>query len=283
MQTIVTTHSPTVAAHVDPKTIHVLHRPPEEPPRCVSIGACKLDDAELKQLRRMFDVTRASLLFARGVLLVEGISEALLMPVLGRRIGCKLEDAGVSVICVAGVEFTTLAKLFGPDKLRLPVAIVTDADRAIVHPDPTAMSWETAKPAADANGYVPGKRVTSLRQEVANTGVAVFASDVTLEHDLAAAGPDNPRIIFDAWRSLYKRGPQNLTEAQLTGATSTKEKALMFWRAVCLGDPSHGKAELAQALAAVLDERQMGGAFAVGGFTIPPYLEKAIMHVFQAK
>ena len=51
-----------------------------------AIADCGLDRVELRKLRRMLDVTRASMLFARAVVLVEGITEALLLPVLARRL-----------------------------------------------------------------------------------------------------------------------------------------------------------------------------------------------------
>jgi putative ATP-dependent endonuclease of the OLD family len=42
VQTIVTTHSPTVAAHVQPDVIRVLHKNPKGDPQCTAIAACGL-------------------------------------------------------------------------------------------------------------------------------------------------------------------------------------------------------------------------------------------------
>lgn len=126
VQTIITTHSPTIASHVDPAIIRVLHETPTGQ-RCICLDDCGLNKKESRQLSRMLDATRATLLFARGVVLVEGISEVLLVPVLARRIKIDLEQNGVSTIPVYGVDFATFGKLYGEGKLRTRVAILTDA------------------------------------------------------------------------------------------------------------------------------------------------------------
>ena len=76
----------------------------------------------------MFDVTKATLLFAKGVILVEGNTEALLLPVLARRAGFKLEHAGVSVVPVCGVDFGSICRLYGANGLHTRLAVVTDGD-----------------------------------------------------------------------------------------------------------------------------------------------------------
>jgi hypothetical protein len=52
---------------------------------------------------------------------------------------------------------------------------------------------------------------------------------------------------------------------------------LLFWRAICCASPQHGKAELAQALAADLLEKP-GVTFAV-----PDYIARAIRHAVREK
>lgn len=280
VQTLVTTHSPTIAAHVNPRLIRVLHGNTPEDVRCVSLDACGLDAREAQQLRRMFDVTRASLLFARGVILVEGVSEALLLPVLARRLGLPLEDRAVSVIPVAGVDFATLAKLFGDTKLRLPVSIVTDGDpKTRYPPKDKERLWKNALVSCDKAGRaISCKRLNLLLERFGGGQVRVEHSKVTLEHELALAGDKNAETLYDAWASCYVEGPDNLRREDLIAEPRREMRAILLWRALCVASPSHGKAELAQALAEALEKRDATNAYSIPDFTVPAYLERAIKH-----
>ena len=274
VQTIVTTHSPTLAAHVPPKMLNVVHRSANGHPRCVSIASCGLTDAELKQLRRMLDVTKATLLFARGVVLVEGITEALLLPALATRLGLKVHEAGVAIVPLAGVDFESIAKLFGERKIGFPVSIITDAD-----PDVLKNEDGSESPRVDGAAFHVSHRVAGLKAKFeTNPHVGVFTSDVTLEYDLAAAGVSNADVLFQAWTSCYERRPRKLTKEHLTAASTPSAKALLLWRVLCRGEPAHGKAALAQALAALLEDRDEEDRPTVSNFVVPTYIESALRH-----
>lgn len=281
VQTILTTHSPTIAAHVPTRTVRVLHRGKDGGIRGVGLDACGLNDREAAQLRRMLDVTRASLLFARGVILVEGIAEALVLPVLARRMGVSLEELAISVVPVCGVDFQTIAKLFGPTKLHIPVAIVTDGDPGS---DDDAVSGEKIPKRDSAGVLIPCDRTAKLITEYSgNPVVSVFHSDVTLEYDLAKAGTQNPTLMARAWEACFERTPRTLNTGVIERCATLEEKALTVWRAICLSESKVGKGAFAQSLATELDP---GGSFRPGhelpGFAIPKYLRDAIAHVMPA-
>jgi len=91
-----------------------------------------------KYLERFLDVTKSQLFFARGVILVEGISEALLLPVFASIMDLNkdkynLDKSGVEVINIGGVAFEPFAKLFNNQdvskNLNIRCALVTDDDR----------------------------------------------------------------------------------------------------------------------------------------------------------
>ncbi|MEY2485633.1 MAG: putative ATP-dependent endonuclease of the family [Verrucomicrobiota bacterium] len=159
VQTIVTSHSPTIASYVPPAALRVLHRTPAGALRCASLADCAIDDREMQQLRRMFDVTKASLLFAKSVILVEGITEALLIPVLARRMDLQLDQNAVSVVPVCGVDFETITRLFGKDGLQIRVAIVTDGDAGVERA-------EGAEPTSRRSGKSASRR--GIAQETSN-------------------------------------------------------------------------------------------------------------------
>ncbi len=124
-QTIVTTHSPTLAANVPPNRVHVMFTDQTtRQSQCNSIAKAGMCPKEERALQRMMDVTRATLYFAKGVILVEGISEALLVPVLAKRDRYDLAKMHISVIPICGVAFEIFKKIFNStvlgcvDKLR---------------------------------------------------------------------------------------------------------------------------------------------------------------------
>ena len=117
-QTIVATHSPTLAASVPPRRIHVLFSDfAKRKTSCNSLANAGMSESEQGDLQRMMDVTRATLYFAKAAILVEGISEAVLVPVLAKRLGYDLAKLHISVIPICGVAFETFRKLLTPDAL----------------------------------------------------------------------------------------------------------------------------------------------------------------------
>jgi putative ATP-dependent endonuclease of the OLD family len=91
IQVIGTTHSPNLTAWVSPDHLVVVRSSPEPgvlPPamRTVSvpINRLGLSPAMINKVSRYLDVTRSALLFGNRALLVEGVAEALLLPVIAR-------------------------------------------------------------------------------------------------------------------------------------------------------------------------------------------------------
>jgi putative ATP-dependent endonuclease of OLD family len=72
--------------------------------------------------------SRGEVLFAKGVLLVEGEAERFLLPALAKAEGVDFDELGISVCSVAGTNFAPYVALLGERGLRLPVAVVTDGD-----------------------------------------------------------------------------------------------------------------------------------------------------------
>jgi len=89
-------------------------------------------------VERYLDATKSNMLFAKGVIFVEGIAEQLLIPCIAHGIGLPIEAHHVAVIAVGGVTFKHFLPLFGagePEALRryaLPrrVVCIVDADPA---------------------------------------------------------------------------------------------------------------------------------------------------------
>lgn len=279
-QTIVTTHSPTLVASIPPSCVHALFTDGiKKEPRCNSITKASLDPTEEMALQRMLDITRATLYFAKGVILVEGLSESLLFPVLARQLNLNLAENHISVIPICGVSFNIFKKLFHPDVLGIPIAIVTDADPLVTRED----NWEKDIPEKDDHGnFKVSDRTRSLLQlfEKHET-VKVFSSKVTLEYDLAEAGNNNANIMAEIWEQCFpSQQPQTFNAQRLALARDDiKEKALCAWRGICRASHSGSKAEFAQRLANRLVDPKHPKEKEF--FKIPEYIENAIKFVIN--
>ncbi|ARA21133.1 MULTISPECIES: ATP-dependent nuclease [Proteus] len=130
-QIIITTHSPNLASEVNLNNLVII-----QAGRAFSTadGETELDSNDYKFLSRFLDVTKANLFFARGVMIVEGDAENILIPTLAKCIGKDFTEHGVSMINVGGVGLRRYAKIFmrkNPDQdgiQSVPVACVTDLD-----------------------------------------------------------------------------------------------------------------------------------------------------------
>ena len=276
-QTIVTTHSPTLAASVPPSRVLVLFTDQATSQlRSNSLARAGMDGKEQGELQRMMDITRATLYFAKGAILVEGISESLLLPVLARRLGHSLARLHISVIPICGVAFGTFKKLLDPAVLGIPVAIMTDADP----PVPTDVAWKDAIPGSDNGEFILSDRTKKLLDVFAgHPTVRVYHSKLTLEYDLAEAGEENAAVMAEVWEGCFVGVPGTFSRDQVTLAGSDRtEKALTAWRGICRAKHSGSKAEFAHRLAAFL-EQSNGEGYCPLAFPVPKYIRKAIDYV----
>lgn len=97
-------------------------------------GTTGLEKSDYRFLERFLDVTKANLFFARGVLIVEGDGENILIPTLARLIGRNFTEHGVSIVNVGHTGLRRFARVFQrkePDKegvINVPVACIADMD-----------------------------------------------------------------------------------------------------------------------------------------------------------
>jgi putative ATP-dependent endonuclease of the OLD family len=252
VQVIVTTHSPNLssAARVERITSMVRRVRPNNPnlrqsSRHVSthlVADFKLAPDELDHLARFLDVTKASLLFARAVLLVEGLAEQLLMPILAR--SCEpplsLLESQVTVVNVGGLAFGAFAHLYAPDRLPSRCAIISDADP----PEPEADGRGTTDRTDDEPDPVLSATAEKLLGDQ-NDNRRVWLATKTFEWDLVAAGNWNWALL--ALKRLHPYVARRL-ESDAT-LVSDEARATAILNAV-----EREKGRFAQALAHVVDE-----------------------------
>ena len=126
---LLTTHSPNIVSVSPVHSLVLLRKTADlKSTEGVSTAALELDTAEADDIERYLDVTRGEVLFAKGVLLVEGEAEEYMLPVLAELNGYNLDELGISVCSVGGTHFLPYLKFLGPNGLNIPCAVITDSD-----------------------------------------------------------------------------------------------------------------------------------------------------------
>jgi putative ATP-dependent endonuclease of OLD family len=123
---LLTTHSPHIASIAPLRSLLLLKDSGDNGTVGRSTAGISLTTAEVDDLERYLDVTRAEMLFARGIILVEGDAERFLLPTFARSRGHELDHLGITVCSVAGTNFVPYAKFL--TALGIPFSIMTDWD-----------------------------------------------------------------------------------------------------------------------------------------------------------
>jgi putative ATP-dependent endonuclease of OLD family len=201
-----TTHSPHIASVSPGDSFLQLRKSGDrKSTEGVSTAGIALDEKDRLDLERYLDVTRGELLFAKGVVLVEGDAEAYLVPAFARLEDLDLDALGISICSVSGTNFAPYVKFIGPKGLNIPFALLTDFDPLV------------------AGGGLGERRVSNLLTLLGTpasveTGEAllrkasasgIFLNDYTLEVDLFNGGRHE-----DLCQSLIELAPSPTAKAR---------------------------------------------------------------------
>ncbi len=137
VQFIITTHSPNLASKINisnDSTINVIlcHG---DSIYSLCPSATRLERKDYTYLQHFLDVTKSNLFFAKGIILVEGWAEEILIPSIAKMMGKDLTENEVSIVNVGSTAYLHFARIFMPADgtvMKYPVAIVSDLD---VRPD----------------------------------------------------------------------------------------------------------------------------------------------------
>ncbi|MER8709324.1 AAA family ATPase [Mesorhizobium sp. M1088] len=157
-----TTHSPHIASIAPLNSIVLLKDAFNEGTVATSAAQMTLTTTERDDLARYLDVTRAEILFARGIVLVEGDAEKFLVPEFAKQLNIDLDKLGISICSVAGTNFRPYVKFL--TSLGIPIAVITDWDPA---PGKTPLGIARAtKLCLLIEGLKDGGNVAGLRDEI---------------------------------------------------------------------------------------------------------------------
>ncbi|MBZ7205116.1 ATP-dependent nuclease [Klebsiella variicola] len=309
IQIIVTTHSPNLASDLHLDNIALIEGARAFP---LCKGLTKLSPSDYRFLERFLDVTKANLLFARAVLVVEGDAENILFPVLARLLDRDFHHHGVSVVNVGGTGLGRYARIFmrqDPDQhgvINIPVACVTDMD---VMPDvapwivgklekgqevpvrpPSKRQWRIK---ADFPGEALEQHRANRRSKASEQNVETFvANEWTLEYDLA---------FYGLAKHVYRAASLALADERLSAETITPAEIISDADTAyqSLADTAPDKETLASHVYALFEVTGASKAIAAQYFAelleryiqsgsltpdilrslLPPYVVAAIEHV----
>ncbi len=260
---VVTTHSPHLAS-VAPLSSITLLRDVGGETAGFHLRSLDLDQGVEADLERYMDVTRAEMLFAKGIILVEGAAEEFVVPAFALEQGFDLDAHGVTVCSVRGTDFLPYCKLLGTNGLNIPNIVITDGDPDLdgafegIARGRTLVGRKTLArvDAAFANDEVADAR-RALR------GGNVFVGETTLELDLIATARDAMR---DAYAELEPSATKQRNFERDLDAVSAGDDT----RATAVLDRLNrmGKGRYAQRLAGHLD-----------GIEPPEYIKLAIARI----
>lgn len=129
-QVFVTTHSTQISSVSRIRSMNILLK--DDLKTIVCKPSKNLKDDECRKIERYLDATRSNLLFAKGVILVEGDAELILIPTIFKKVfGLSLDEIGISIINMSSAFFQHVAKLFDNNRIQRKCAIITDLDHSI--------------------------------------------------------------------------------------------------------------------------------------------------------
>ena len=235
---IVTTHSPHIASVAPLRSLIVLRKSEDQKSsEAVSTASLKMDASDVADLERYLDVTRAEMVFSRGVLLVEGDAERFLVPRLAELAGYQLDALGIVVCSVSGTNFLPYIKFLGAGGLQISYAILTDLDPA---GDGASLGIGRARKLLDHLDIDDPEEEEELLRIAAEQGI--FLNKHTLEVDLFKCG--RHKSMCSALQALASSAPARERAAAWSANPGTvdSERLLKDINAI-------GKGRFAQSLA----------------------------------
>ena len=128
VQIIISTHSPILASKINLKNLILMKNGYGYD---LAEGKTGLEKGDYLFLQRFLDSTKANLFFAKGVIMVEGDAENILIPVIADILGYPLEKYGISIVNVGSTAFLRYSKIMvraDNSTIGIPVSVVTDCD-----------------------------------------------------------------------------------------------------------------------------------------------------------
>jgi predicted ATP-dependent endonuclease of OLD family len=286
IQIIVTTHSSVLASAASIDSIIHLALGKNRITIPTHLNDCGLSISNKAFLTRWLDVTKSTLLFSKGVILVEGIAEAMVIPEIAKivirdynqrkqqKVPKTLEEQGISVINMNGIFFNHFMQLFcdlnnqtpPPASISIRCAGITDND-----PDSALKPTKTTP----AEGHNSALKLIEPVGRSANC--RLFPNLKTFEYDLAIEGKNLEPMCKCFLKILDSNGSIRTTFENYTRTdwSTTNEVTKSEAAFDLLNRVKDTKGAFAQVLAEYLSSDENVN------FDIPEYIQNAIYWVCE--
>ncbi|MEW8049692.1 MAG: AAA family ATPase [Candidatus Thiodiazotropha endolucinida] len=229
--------------------------------RSISLADLLTNEKERRKVDRYIDVTKASFMFGGRIFLVEGIAEALLLPVLAKKIVLKDDETSLrrfrstTFVPIDGVDFQPYVKL-----LITPQNDIRIADKVVIVTDGDG-------PKTLDSGLTAGENRKRIYDEIAKGANAVticetYINGYSLETELLTAG--NHDILKAAYLVVHPQSEDKWDNAVVhTGDELAASMHTLF--------KETRKGDFAQVLAELIEDGEE--------FMVPKYLSDAIKSI----
>ncbi|MFM1907428.1 MAG: hypothetical protein RLZZ591_1105 [Pseudomonadota bacterium] len=305
IQVVVTTHSPNIASSADVENLVLVAAGKTYR---LKPGETSLDEADYEFLKRFLDSSKANLFFARGVAIVEGPAEAILLPALAECSGRSFDANGISTVSVGSVGLFRYARILQrKDGAVLPVNVACLGDLDIVPNDVAYIQGKQDKirnavplrkgqkehSKRKVEDYTPAEILDVRRKKVERAmggSTEVYISDHwTLEYDLLRSGL--AKATYCAIQLEQAEGTKGfLKKAEFDKVLKDAQKEFDELVTKCSSaeiaayayEPLHSKKASKAVVAQYLASLVCGGGFGAGDtffMLLPPYVQHAIEHL----
>ena len=242
VQVIYTSHSPTLVSRIGIDKIVLLF---ENQHRigCLPLSESNLNDKDKYFLERYLDATKSQMLFSKGIIFVEGICEALILPCLAKMINRPIDKYAVTVVNIDGVSFEPFSKLLcyanDPQRQTIKAAIVTDDDRCTDKSNQAQyiskdIDYDCSQPdlitvVTKLRDGIPSDRYNKIVELGRSAHISVFGAPKTLEYALALTEVNIPYMLSAIAHTFLNRRvrvAEAAPRSRLTGISGKKSRLM---------------------------------------------------------
>lgn len=227
VQIIISTHSPILASKINLKNLILMKNGTGFD---LAEGMTGLQKGDYLFLQRFLDSTKANLFFAKGIIMVEGDAENILVPILADILDYPLEKYGISIVNVGSTAFLRYSGIMvrkdGAD-IGIPVSVITDCDVRPYDVDPTTKEKIFNEKEAESAQAKKAKD-----RKYTNSSVRGFTSPRwTLEYCIAMSclSDDFHKAIHYGRKILNAQEYISLTDAKIDEANRDAEAEAQEW------------------------------------------------------
>ncbi len=246
LQVIITTHSPTFASKADIANICHVSRVGGKV-ACAGFSdvidenakdddVLKINNKRKSKLQRYLDVTRGEIFFTKRVILVEGVAELILLPIIAKINGYDLDQNSVTVINCLGLNFEMFVPVL--ERLGIRTAIVTDDDEGLYKKDKNGNYKLTTRSPYSSNLENNTKNLKSVQS---------FFTHGTFELALFKS---------KCLRDLVLKALSNIGHSTIASGCSELNQQELY-KSLFVDGSSIKKGELAQELAILLENEKL--------------------------